>query len=269
MNKKLVFHTLILTIFISSFNGFSKNAKTPNHSLSITTTNTYGLSLSTYISFVSDFEHTDQSHSIFRNITFCPSSSNTVNVDPGTCGAVVTSILPMTNIVGGSMVLITPLGDGDTFPVGTTLVTYEEHDATNTSTGNTCTFDVTVLDNEAPITPTLTPLTVGCTGTLITPTTTDTCAGTIIGTTTDTLAFSEGGSSIINWTFDDGNGNSISVPQTYNYNDTTDPIIPTLSDITEQCELTTITPPTTTDACSGTITGTLQRFPITTKEQPS
>ena len=255
MNKKFVFYTLILTVFINSFNGFSKNAKASNHSLSITTTNTYTPSFSTYISVISDFEHTNQSHAIYRNINFCPSSSITVNVDPGTCGAVVTPILPTTDISGGSMFLITPLGDGDTFPVGTTSVTYEERDATNTSTGNTCTFDVTVVDNVTPITPTLNAVTVDCTGTLTAPTTTDVCAGTITGTTTDTLAFSEGGSSIINWTFDDGNGNSISVPQTYTYDDTTNPVTPTLNAVTVDCT-GTLTAPTTTDVCSGTITGT-------------
>ncbi len=255
MNKKFVFYTLILTVFINSFNGFSKNAKASNHSLGITTTNTYTPSFSTYISVISDFEHTNQSHAIYRNINFCPSSSITVNVDPGTCAAVVSSILPTTDISGGSMFLITPLGDGDTFPVGTTSVTYEERDATNSSTGNTCTFDVTVVDNVSPITPTLNAITVDCTGTLTAPTTTDVCAGTITGTTTDTLAFSEGGSSIINWTFNDGNGNSISVPQTYTYNDTTDPVTPTLNAITVDCT-GTLTAPTTTDVCSGTITGT-------------
>ena len=255
MNKKFVFYTLILTVFINSFNGFSKNAKSSNHSLSITTTNTYTPSVSTYISLMSDFEHINQSHVIYRNITFCPNSSNTVNVDPGTCGAVVTSILPTTDIIGGSMVLTTPFGDGDSFPVGTTSVSYEEHDATNTPTGYTCTFDVTVVDNVSPITPTLNAVTVDCTGTLTAPTTTDVCAGTITGTTTDTLMFSEGASTIINWTFNDGNGNSISVPQTYTYNDTTDPVTPTLNAVTVDCT-GTLTAPTTTDVCAGTITGT-------------
>ncbi|WP_338790139.1 BspA family leucine-rich repeat surface protein [Bernardetia sp. MNP-M8] len=48
--------------------------------------------------------------------------------------------------------------------------------------------------------------------------------------------------------------------------DTQDPITPTLSDITAQCEVTSITVPTTTDNCAGTITGTTaQTFPITTQ----
>ncbi|WP_055443314.1 HYR domain-containing protein [Lacinutrix himadriensis] len=48
--------------------------------------------------------------------------------------------------------------------------------------------------------------------------------------------------------------------------DTTDPVIPSLSDIMDQCEVTTLTPPTTTDVCSGTITGTTSTtFPITTQ----
>ncbi|WP_299339545.1 hypothetical protein, partial [uncultured Psychroserpens sp.] len=60
---------------------------------------------------------------------------------------------------------------------------------------------------------------------------------------------------VINWTFDDGNGNSIVVPQNVIIDDITDPVIPTLSDVTGECSATA-TAPTTTDNCSGTLTGT-------------
>ncbi|WP_452231311.1 hypothetical protein, partial [Lacinutrix sp. MEBiC02595] len=110
-------------------------------------------------------------------------------------------------------------------------------------------------DTTDPVTPTLASVTVDCNGTLTTPTTTDVCAGTITGTTTDTLSFVEGGNTIINWTFDDGNGNAISIPQTYNYDDTTDPVTPTLASVTVDCN-GTLTAPTTTDVCTGSITGT-------------
>src|SRR5690606_20756002 len=85
----------------------------------------------------------------FRNITSCPTNFSQ-NVDAGTCGAVVTFTLPTTDISGGSMVLSSSLGNGDIFPVGITTVTYEERDAGNIATGNICSFDVTIVDNEAP-----------------------------------------------------------------------------------------------------------------------
>jgi len=243
MTKKFVFYTLILTVFINSFNGFSKNAKTPNQPISTTTTNKYAPFSSTYTSLISDFEQTNQSHAIFRNITFCPSPSITVNVDPGTCGAVVSSILPTTDISTGSMFLITPLGDGDTFPVGTTSVTYEERDATNTSTGNTCTFDVTVVDNEAP-TPdliTLLDVTDQCEVTSLTaPSATDNCGGPVTVTNNATLPITAQGTTVVVWTYEDGNGLTSTQNQNVIITDTTAPTpdAATLSDVTDQCEIT-------------------------------
>ncbi|MCA0933191.1 hypothetical protein LCM02_12065, partial [Lutimonas saemankumensis] len=67
---------------------------------------------------------------------------------------------------------------------------------TDSSTGCTDsdTVIVTILpDTTAPVTPTLSPVTVDCDGVLTAPTTTDACAGTITGTTTDVLNFVEGG----------------------------------------------------------------------------
>ncbi|SFO01507.1 HYR domain-containing protein, partial [Bizionia echini] len=65
--------------------------------------------------------------------------------------------------------------------------------------------------------------------------------------------------------FDDGNGNSTTATQTYNYDDTTAPVTPTLPNLTNQCSVT-ITAPTTIDACAGTITGTtVTSFPITSQ----
>ncbi|MBQ0788171.1 MAG: HYR domain-containing protein, partial [Oceanihabitans sp.] len=258
MNKKFVFYTLILTVFINSFNGFSRNAKTPNPPSSTRITNTYNASLSTYISLISDFQNTDQIYAIFRSITLCPGPSISVNVDPGTCGAVVNSILPTTDIVGGSMVLITPLGDGDTFPVGTTSVTYEERDAGNTSTVNTCSFDVTVVDNEAP-TPdaaTLLDVTAQCEVTSLTaPTATDNCGGAILVTNNATLPITAQGTTVVVWTYEDVNGLTSTQNQNVIITDTTAPTpdTATLSDVTAQCEVISLTAPTATDNCGGTI----------------
>ncbi|GIZ10245.1 hypothetical protein FUMI01_29690 [Flavobacterium sp. UMI-01] len=148
------------------------------------------------------------------------------------------------------------------FNKGITTIQYTATDAIGNNT--ICSFTITVSDNENPITPTLTTITGQCNATAPIPTTTDNCAGVISGTTGNPLTYSTQGTYTINWTFDDGNGNSIVVPQTVIVKDTTNPIAPTLTNITWGCSYTPVTP-TTTDNCSGTITGTTTvSFPITT-----
>ncbi|MCK5692496.1 MAG: T9SS type A sorting domain-containing protein, partial [Bacteroidales bacterium] len=93
-----------------------------------------------------------------------------------------------------------------------------------------------------------------CSATAVAPTTTDACAGSITGTTGDAMTYSIVGTHVITWTFDDGNGNSIDVDQNVLVADVTDPVIPTLPDVTGACSATAGIP-TTTDVCAGTITG--------------
>jgi hypothetical protein len=101
-----------------------------------------------------------------------------------------------------------------TFPVtfqGLTIVTWTYNDGLGNS--------ISVLQNliiddiTDPVTPTLADLTAACTVTATAPATTDNCLGVVTGTTTDPLTYSTQGTFIINWTFDDGNGNTIIVPQ--------------------------------------------------------
>ncbi len=84
----------------------------------------------------------------------------------------------------------------------------------------------------------------------------DNCGQTIFGTTNDPLTYTELGSYTITWTFDDGNGNIATATQLVEVNDYFNPIpdIPSLPTITAECS-TTVTPPTATDFCEGTITG--------------
>src|SRR5690606_17008464 len=93
-----------------------------------------------------------------------------------------------------------------------------------------------------------------------------TCALPISGTTTSTVPFTSQGTTVVTWTFDDGNGNVVTADQNVIVDDTTDPVIPTLADVTVgQCSGTPVAP-TTTDNCAGTITGTTTTtFPITTQ----
>ncbi len=145
---------------------------------------------------------------------------------------------------------------GTPFPIttqGVTLITWSYDDRN----GNISTQDqtVTISDVTDPVIPTLANVIADCSTTVTAPTTTDACAGIITGTTSDPMTFTSKGSYVINWTFDDGNGNSISVPQIVIVVDVTIPEIPPLADVTGDCSATA-TPPTTTDACAGTITGT-------------
>ncbi len=115
--------------------------------------------------------------------------------------------------------------------------------------------NVIIDDITNPTTPTLSDVTGECSATATAPTTTDNCSGTITGTTSDALTYNTQGTHVITWNFDDGNGNDIDVMQNVIIDDITNPTTPTLSDVTGECSATA-TAPTTTDNCSGTITGT-------------
>jgi large repetitive protein len=81
-------------------------------------------------------------------LTGCPSPI-TVNTDPGLCTAVVTWTPPTAsdNCLGYTMV--SSHNSGQAFPVGVSTVTYVATDASGNS--NTCTFTVTVNDNQVPL----------------------------------------------------------------------------------------------------------------------
>lgn len=84
---------------------------------------------------------------IFPTIVDCPADIS-VNVDAGTCGAIVNWTAPTAND-NCTVSLFTNFSPSSNFPVGTTLVTYTAVDGF----GNiaTCSFNVTVSDNEAPV----------------------------------------------------------------------------------------------------------------------
>ncbi|NVO04414.1 MAG: hypothetical protein HXX09_17095, partial [Bacteroidetes bacterium] len=97
-----------------------------------------------------------------------------------------------------------------------------------------------------------------CSASILTPPTViDNCAGIVSGTTTDSISFSTQGTHIVNWTFDDGNGNTSTDVQLIVIDDITSPVadISTLPTVTGQCSATAVTP-TATDNCIGSITAT-------------
>ncbi|WP_394335798.1 choice-of-anchor tandem repeat GloVer-containing protein, partial [Algoriphagus yeomjeoni] len=161
----------------------------------------------------------------------------TVNNDPGQCTATVRVTVNAsdncTTIGKGGLITLSELGSAGSigdfsvtaiFPVGTTTVFVDAEDAAGNAAPKQS-FTVTVLDTEAPVTPVLADATGECSVTVEAPTTTDNCHGTIIGTTTDPTQYTAQGNYQINWTFDDGNGNSTSAIQNVIVKDVTAPVI--------------------------------------------
>jgi hypothetical protein len=119
-----------------------------------------------------------------------------------------------------------------------------------------------VKDVTAPTLPQLVDVTGQCTATVTPPTTFDNCAGTITATTNDPLTYSSQGTFVINWTFDDGNGNVVTAKQNVIVDNTTKPVLPTLADITGQCTATA-TAPSFTNECSGVVITATTTDPLT------
>ena len=80
----------------------------------------------------------------------CPGNITQDN-DPGICGAVITYTAPVgtDNCSGSTTAQTAGLASGSTFPVGTTTNTFVVTDASGNTA--TCSFDVTINDNEAPV----------------------------------------------------------------------------------------------------------------------
>lgn len=114
------------------------------------------------------------------------------------------------NCGGGSPVttMIAGLASGSSFPVGVTTVTYEVVDYQGNN-AQSCSFTVTVIDNEAPIedTPALADVTDCESITITAPTANDNCAGPITGVPDVTFPITAAGTTVVTWTYDDGNGN--------------------------------------------------------------
>jgi len=136
---------------------------------------------------------------------------------------------------------------------GTHVITWNFDDGNGNSID--VTQNVVIIDVTPPVAPLLADVTGECSATAVAPTTTDACEGSITGTTSDPLTYNTQGTHVITWNFDDGNGNSIDVTQNVVIIDATPPVAPVLTDVTGECSATA-TAPTTTDDCSGTITGT-------------
>jgi hypothetical protein len=169
----------------------------------------------------------------------------------GECAITTPSTPTATDYLGGTVTGTTTTP----FPIadqGTTVITWTYDDGM----GNISTQEQNAIidDVTGPVAPVISDLTGDCSVTATAPVTTDNCTGSITGTTTDPLTYSTQGTYEITWNFDDGNGNSYDLIQNVIVADVTPPVVPVLDDVTGECSATA-TVPTTTDACTGDVSG--------------
>jgi len=212
----------------------------------------------------------------------CPTDITVDESSPSANSATVTYNVTATDNSGSANVTCDP-PSGSSFAVGTVQVLCTATDAA----GNTdeCTFNVTVnqvgcdLDaNSAPPTPnvaSLPSITAACSVSLLAtndPTATDACGGTINGDITavngqasSERTFDSPGTYVITWSYTDSAGHTTTQDQTITIQpDNSAPVkdVATLPTVTGECEVTSIAPPTATDNCAGTVTGTTNNLPV-------
>jgi len=193
-------------------------------------------------------------------VTTCTSDISVSN-DAGLCGATVTYTEPVfeDNVDGTGLsgTLTAGLASGSFFSTGVTTVTYEYYDVAGNGPA-TCSFTVTVSDNENPTITAPADVTVSSDGgsceatgvALGTPVTNDNCSvASVVNNSTGTYVL---GSNIVTWTVTDGSGNQATVTQTV---------------IVEDNELPTITAPANVtvniDAGFCVATGVVLGTPVT------
>lgn len=206
--------------------------------------------------------------------TYTISNSGTGNLVIGAGGITLTGTHAFDYTIGGiSLPVSIPSGGSTTFTVTSDPSGTGNRLATVNIANNDCSealYDFAIQTNgqadaTAPVTPALGMMTSECSVTLPVPTANDNCAGVVSGTTPTVFPITTQGTTVVTWTFNDGNGNSSTADQTVIIDDITAPVAPTLPDVIDVCSVT-LSAPSTTDNCVGTITGTTSTvFPITTQ----
>ena len=159
-----------------------------------------------------------------------------------------------------------------TFPItaqGTTVVTWTYDDGN----GNTATQTQNVIINDntdpVPAVSSLANVNAECTvNSIVAPTANDNCTGTITATTNATFPITAQGTTVVTWTYNDGNGNTVTQTQNVVINDNTDPVpaVSSLTNLNAECTVNSIVSPMANDNCTGTITATTNAtFPITSQ----
>jgi hypothetical protein len=202
----------------------------------------------------------------------CPSNI-TVNNDAGVCGATVLFSVTATDNCSATVVSIP--ASGSLFPIGTTTVNSVATDAAGNTA--TCSFTVTVNDNESPVITCPSNITVNndagvCGATLtfsVTPT--DNCSATVVSTPASGSLFPIG-ITTVNSVATDAAGNTAACSFTVTVNDNENPVITCPSNITVNsdpgvCGAIVSFAVTATDNCGATVTTTAASgdlFPVGT-----
>ncbi len=174
----------------------------------------------------------------------------------GECSATVTVPTAMDNCAG--LITATTVDPTSFTTQGTYTIVWSYADGNGNN--STQTQQVVVKDITAPVptVATLPTLSAQCSVTASAPTANDNCSGLIIATTADPTSYSAVGTYTINWTYNDGNGNTSSQTQTVVVlNDVTAPVplITVLPTLTGDCSVTA-SAHKANDNCSGIITAT-------------
>jgi hypothetical protein len=140
----------------------------------------------------------------------CPANFTTT-IDLGECGIDGTALISATATDNYDLSLVITNDAPSTIPIGTNTVVWTATDICGNN--SQCSQIIIVTDNVNPDTPVLADIIENCFVNVTPPTTMDNCSGLIVGTTTAPLYYSIQGAYVINWTFDDGQGNSINVAQ--------------------------------------------------------
>jgi hypothetical protein len=192
----------------------------------------------------------------------CPANI-TDNVIPGTCGKVIFyTVTASDNCPGVTTSLISGSGSGQIFPVGTTTETWMATDASgNTST---CSFTVTIIDNQnpiitgcpSPIVKNTDPGICTTTATWVAPTASDNCPGVSMTSNYAPGATFPKGVTTVTYTATDASNNTTICTFTVTVNDIELPVISncpnniTVNAATDLCSATvTWTEPTASDNC--------------------
>lgn len=192
----------------------------------------------------------------------CPANISVSN-DNGDCGAIVSWTPPTAADNCSGFTVTSSHNPGDFFNLGTTTVTYTLTDAGGNTT--TCTFDVEVTDNEAPViiacpadtSVSTDPLICGAVVNWIVPNASDNCPGVIMTATHNSGDLFPTGTTTVTYTATDAAGNTATCSFDITVNDTEAPVFTNCpSDITVNNDpgvcgaIVNWTAPTATDNCS-------------------
>ena len=196
-------------------------------------------------------------------ITGCPSDI-TVSNDVGDCSAIVNWVIPVATDNCGIFSFVSSHSPGDTFPIGTTTVTYTATD--NCGNVTTCIFDITVNDSEIPTITCPVDITVnnnaglcGAIVNFVAPVGSDNCPGAITTQTTGLVsgALYPVGTTVNTYQVVDAYGNINTCSFNITVVDAEDPqiVCPGNLSVTGVCStVVTYITPTGTDNCPGAIT---------------